>query len=40
MIDKIKVIDAQIVNINFDVNVTLHLLKLGLTADKDDYFIP
>lgn len=38
-IQKIKEIDKQLNEINFDVNLVLKNIYLGVTGDRDDHFI-
>jgi hypothetical protein len=39
MIQKIKVVDKILSEINFDVSVMLRNIHLGVTADVDDHFV-
>ena len=39
MIQKIKVVDKILAEINFDVSIMLRNIYLGVTADVDDHFV-
>jgi hypothetical protein len=40
MIAKIKKLDKQLFDYNFDVNVALKTISIGVTSDKDDPLHP
>lgn len=38
-IQKIKAIDALLIDLNFDVSIALKQIYIGLVADRDDNFM-